>query len=96
MTVSPAGSNSSIPGSTTAFVFNTTVTEPTGAGFITAYPTGGSVPNVSNLNYTPGLTIANLAQVAANSEGQVSFYNGGAEAGSTQLIVDLFGYYATS
>jgi hypothetical protein len=45
---------------------------------------------------TPGLTIANGAQVSAGTGGAVDFANGGSSAGSTQLIVDVFGYYASS
>ena len=89
----------SIPSGAVGFVFNLTVTEPTGTGFITAYPYGAAVPNASNVNYTPGLTIANLAQVTPGPDGPggaVSFTNGGSSAGSVELIADIFGYYATS
>jgi len=79
-------------------VLNLTATDTTGSGFVAAFADGTAVPGVSNLNYTPGLTVANLTQVVSgvNGYGGVQFYNGGAEAGGTQLIVDLFGYYATS
>jgi len=94
VSVDPSSLDGSVPDSVRWFVFNTTVTGPTGAGYITAYPSGEPVPDVSSLNYSPGLTIANLTQVSANEDGgSVAFYNGGAAAGSTQLIVDIFGYY---
>jgi hypothetical protein len=82
----------------TAYVLNTTVTQPTGSGFITVFPVGTALPNVSTLNYTPNLTIANLALVSPGigNGGPVEFSNGGASAGSTQLIVDLFGYFSAS
>jgi hypothetical protein len=88
--------DNSIPSTATGFIFNLTATQPTGSGFITAYPYSAAVPNASNLNYTPGLTIANLAQVAPGAGSEVSFTNGGSEAGTVDLIVDASGYYATN
>jgi PKD repeat protein len=114
-TADPLGPNASakvnlnafIPGSSvndpqqpvTGFVVNTTVTEPTGTGFIAAYPDGTTPPNVSTLNYTPGLTIANLALVTPgnddfDSRQTVDFENEGTLAGTTELIVDMFGYFS--
>ena len=97
ISVSP---NISIPGwdaiwGATSYVVNTTVTQPTGTGFVTAFPDGEAVPDVSTLNYTPNLTIANLALVSPSSSNHqvIDFYNGGATAGSIQLIVDVFGYF---
>jgi hypothetical protein len=85
-----------VPVGVSAYVLNITVTGTHGSGFITAYPTGHSVPNVSNLNYTPGVTAANLAQVETPDELAVSLYNGGASAGPVQLIEDVFGFYSTN
>lgn len=75
-----------------------TVTGATGSGFITAFPAGDTVPNVSNLNYTQGVTVSNLAQPTPGTgpPGQVAFENQGATAGDVQLIVDEFGYYSAT
>lgn len=75
-----------------AFVVNTTVTGPTGTGFVTGYPHGSALPNVSTVDYTPGRTAANLGFVGAG-DGGIAVYNGGSQAGTTQAIVDLFGYF---
>jgi PKD repeat protein len=82
----------------TAYVLNTTVTQPTGSGFITVFPAGTALPNASTVNYTPNLTIANLTLVSpGDAEGApVDFYNGGDKAGSTDLVVDVFGYFSAS
>jgi hypothetical protein len=81
-----------VPASATAVALNLTVTDPTASGFISAYPTGGSAQTlISNLNFTPGETVANLSVVPVGSGGQVTFYNSG---GITQLVVDLEGYFA--
>jgi hypothetical protein len=75
----------------TAGLYNTTVTQPAGAGHVTVYPDGlATVPTVSNLNYTTGQTVPN-AVLAPMTDGVEDFYNAGA---STQLIVDFFGYFA--
>ncbi len=77
----------------TAVVLNVTVTDPTDASFITAYPDGEAVPTASNLNFTAGETIPNLVVVPVGADGAVDFYN---HTGSTDLVADLEGYYTTS
>jgi alpha-tubulin suppressor-like RCC1 family protein len=69
---------------------NVTVTEPTAAGYITAWPTGTERPLASNLNYTPRETIPNAVIVGVGSGGKVSLYN---SAGSTHLVVDVAGWF---
>jgi hypothetical protein len=88
--------NGSIPSGVTAVALNLTATNTVGSGFVTAYADGTTTPNVSNLNYTPNLTIANLALATPGTDQEVDFYNGGGGAGSTQLIVDLFGYFSAN
>jgi hypothetical protein len=77
----------------TAVVLNATVTAPTNAGFITIFPTGDPLPEISNLNFVPSLTVANLVTVPVGDFGRISAYNA---AGSAHLIFDIAGYYATS
>lgn len=84
----------------TSDVVNVTVTQPTGTGFITAYSGNPPAPNVSTVNYTPGVTVANLALVIPggnldNTTGVLGFFNGGTTAGTVQVIVDEFGYFAS-
>jgi len=50
------------------------------------------MPVVSNLNFTPGVTVANLVTVPLSSSGMVSIYN---YAGSTNVVVDVEGYYTS-
>ena len=69
---------------------NVTVTEPTAAGYITAWPTGTERPLASNLNFTPRETIPNAVIVGVGSGGKVSLYN---SAGSTHLVVDVAGWF---
>ncbi|WP_425461032.1 hypothetical protein, partial [Leekyejoonella antrihumi] len=83
-----------VPSTATSVVLNLTVTAPTGTGFLTAYPYGETRPTSSNLNFTPGVTRANLAVVPIGSNGDISLYNG--STGSIQLIADAFGYNSTT
>ena len=91
--------NGSIPlTDVTAVAVNLTATNTSGTGFVTAYPYGEPVPNASNVNYTPGVTVANLAQVTPSTvdDDAVGFVNQGVPAGNVDLIVDELGYYSAS
>jgi hypothetical protein len=72
-------------------VLNITTTEAKGAGYATVYPSGSALPNTSTLNFTKGKTVANLAIVKVGADGRVRVRN--ASPGSTQLIVDLSGFF---
>lgn len=82
-----------VPAGTTAVVLNLTVTRPTEHGYLTAYPDAGALPGVSNLNFTAGETVANLAVVPV-TDGKVDFYNG--SGGTLQVIADLEGYFGSA
>jgi hypothetical protein len=73
----------------TAAMVNVTVTDTTANSFLTVFP-GGSRPLASDLNWTAGETVPNLTLATFSSAGAVSFYN---HAGSTQLVLDVFGYF---
>ena len=74
--------------SVSAVVVNITVTQPSSAGYITAYPYPGSPPLASNVNFVGGQTVANHAMVPTGP--QLGFYNSN---GDTHLIVDIFGIF---
>lgn len=77
----------------TAVLANTTVTGSTADSFVTVYPAGATVPNASNLNFVAGQTTANLAAVKIGTGGQVALNN---FAGSTNVIIDVVGYFSTT
>ena len=78
-----------VPGAT-AVVLNLTATEASQAGFVTAWPTGLSRPNTSNLNLTGvGQTRPNLVVVPLGAQGGVSFFS----ENGTHLIADVVGYF---
>jgi hypothetical protein len=75
----------------TAVFANTTVTGPTADGYVTVYPNGTTAPTTSNLNFVAGETIPNLVAVGLGSGGAVAISN---FAGSTDVVVDVVGYFA--
>jgi hypothetical protein len=79
----------------TALVLNVTVTQPSAGGYLSVYPDGQTrdASSPSNLNFSAGETIPNLVVVPVGTDGNVDFYN---NMGTTQLLVDLEGYYTTS
>ncbi len=76
-----------------AVVVNVTATGATASTFITAWPSGAARPNASNLNVIVGQTIPNLVMVAPGPDGKISLFN---NVGSTDLIVDVVGYFSST
>ncbi|MCU1388725.1 MAG: hypothetical protein JWL72_2063 [Ilumatobacteraceae bacterium] len=79
-----------VPSDARAVVLNVTVTEPAANGYATVYPCGTTPPTASNLNYTAGLTIPNLAISKIGVGGNVCIFS---QAGA-HLIADVDGYFA--
>ena len=86
-----AGATPGAPASATGVVVNVTATNTTAASFLTVYPAGNARPLTSNLNWTAGKTVPNLVEVPAGAGGAVTLYN---QFGSTDVVVDLEGYFA--
>jgi hypothetical protein len=76
--------------SATAALLNLTATNTTASGFVTAWPSGTTFPLASNLNFTAGQTVPNLALAKLGNGGNVSLFN---SAGSTDLIADVAWYF---
>lgn len=81
----------SVPANATAVALNVTVTNTTAGSYLSVYPTGGSRPLLSNLNWGAGETVPNLVMVPVGTNGEVTFYN---DLGNTDVVVDLEGYFA--
>lgn len=91
--VKVAGTNGVPASGVSAVVMNVTVTGPTAPGFVTVWPAGEALPNVSSLNFIAGQTVPNLVVCKVGGDGSVDLLN---FAGSTHVIVDLLGYYDTA
>jgi hypothetical protein len=77
--------------SVSAVALNLTVTGPTAAGYVTAFPTGVARPMASTINFPRGWTGANFVTVPVGAGGKVDLYNC---CGKVSLIADIVGWYA--
>jgi hypothetical protein len=74
----------------TSVVVNVTVDAPSTPGYLSLSPSGEPLPRVSNLNFVAGQTVPNLVTVPVGDDGKVRIFN---SSGSTQVIVDVAGWY---
>jgi hypothetical protein len=88
----PAGPCPGIPADAAAFSINIGAILPAADGFLTAYPTGGAQPTVSNVNFLANEVIANSAVIGAGTNASISVFVNV----TTHLIIDINGYYAGS
>ena len=90
----PVAGQGGVPASgADAVVLNVTVTNTSAASYLTAYPAAVSRPVTSNLNWTAGVTVANLVTVPMGANGMVSVFNA---AGQTDVVADVEGWYGPS
>jgi hypothetical protein len=74
-----------------AVVLNVTVTDTDAYSYLSLFPNGNAQPQTgSNLNWSPGKTIANLVTVKVGTAGRIAIYN---EAGNSNVIADVVGWY---
>ncbi|MBU6330213.1 MAG: glycoside hydrolase family 43 protein [Acidobacteria bacterium] len=78
-----------VPSGAAAVVLNVTVTEPSADGYLTLWPTGAARPTASNLNFTAGQTVPNMATVKVGAGGTIDLVS---NQGCPQVIVDIAGY----
>ncbi len=75
-----------------AYSLNVTVVPPGPLGFLTIWPTGETIPNVSTLNAYNGQVVANAAIVPAGTNGYVNVF----VSHPTDVILDINGYYVAA
>jgi len=78
-----------VPAGAAAISMNITSDSASGSGFVTAYPSDGSFPLSSNLNYVAATSVANAALVKLAAGGSLNFYVNTA----THVIIDVNGYF---
>ena len=86
-----AGVTPGAPAGATAVVLNVTATNTTASSYLTVYPAGSSRPLASSLNWLAGKTVPNLVTVLVGSGAAITLFN---SVGSTDVVVDLEGYFA--
>jgi subtilisin family serine protease len=78
-----------IPVGATAAIVNLTAAQGTTAGHLTAFPADAAGPATSSLNFAAGQTIANLAVVPLDANGQMRLRS----VGTTHAVVDVIGWF---
>lgn len=78
-----------VPTNATAAIVNVTSVNSTAPSFVTVWPTGTTMPTASTMNPRPGVPVPNLAYLKLGTGGHLTVYN---NTGSTDYIVDVFGY----
>lgn len=83
-----------IPAGVTAVALNITATNTAAAGHVIAYAADKERPATSNVNFTAGQTVPNLAIVPVSEDGYVELAN--RSTGTVDLIADVTGYFTRS
>jgi len=82
-----------LPAGATAIAVNVTVTGGTAPGDLRIFPADVTMPLVSTINFTAGLTRANNAIVVATADGTVAIKVHNDSTGTVQFILDVTGYF---
>ncbi|MBV9405838.1 MAG: hypothetical protein JO211_10870 [Acidobacteriaceae bacterium] len=72
-----------------AFALNATVVPPAALTYLTLWPNGATLPNVSTLNAPDGAVTSNMAFVSSTN-GNIDAF----ASNPTQLIIDISGFFA--
>jgi hypothetical protein len=77
-------------GGATGFAVNTTIAEPEGPGFVTFFPCGQEMPEVSSINFTSaGQVVANHTTAVVGANGATCIF----ASTTTHVVVDVEGAY---
>ena len=89
-----AAGSGGIPSNASAIWANVTVVSPTAEGFLSAYPSGATTPDVSNLNWKAGDINPNMALIPLNSQGNfdVAVTMPWDSSGKADVLVDVLGW----
>ena len=79
-----------VPADAVGVIGNDTVASPAGAGYLTLFPAGQSLPSTSSVNFESGDAAArcNFSITALSATGQLSFYN----AVQCHVVFDVVGF----
>jgi hypothetical protein len=88
----PVANLCGIPSSAKAVAINLAVFLPSNDGDLRLYPTGGTAPLASSINFRPGIVRANNAIIPLGTGGQISVQCD-MPSGSTHFFFDVYGYF---
>ena len=80
-----------IPAGAQALVGNATTVSPQANGFLTLYPADATRPLIASANFQPGVNLNSPFVVGLSPSGEFNIY----VASTTDLVVDVTGYYST-
>ncbi len=80
-----------IPAGALALTGNATTVSPQANGFLTLYPSNAARPLIASANFQPGVNLNSPFMVGLSPSGQFNMY----VASTTDLVVDVTGYYST-
>lgn len=87
----PVLGHGGLPGSgISAIVVNLMAVAGSTSSYLSAFPSGGDRPLVSNLNFPPGRNLANRAVVKVGADGAIDLFN---DLGVVDAVVDASGYF---
>ena len=92
VSVNVPGAGIGVPAGAAAVALNITGINPSAAAHITAFPCGGAVPTVSNVNLLAGSTKQNFAIVPLPASGNLCLFT----LKAMDLKVDVLGYFSPS
>ena len=78
-----------VPAGATGISINLTAADEAGSGFMVAYPSGGSRPSTSSLNFVTGQPVANGALLKLSAGGALDLFTNQ----QTGFIIDVNGYF---
>jgi hypothetical protein len=81
-----------VPLDAIAALVNVTAVGATDAGFVTVFACGNPTPDVSNLNFSAGETIANSAVVMIGADGKICVYT----SATIHMVIDVNGAFGPS
>ncbi len=80
-----------IPAGALALTGNATTVSPQANGFLTLYPSNAARPLIASANFQPGVNLNSPFMVGLSPSGQFNIY----VASTTDLVIDVTGYYST-
>jgi hypothetical protein len=76
-----------------AVAFQLSTRSTSSSGHLTVFPAGQALPGTSNVNYQPNKSTTDMVVSKLGSNGQLSIHNTGTAGTTTNLYVDVVGYY---
>jgi FG-GAP-like repeat/PKD-like domain len=89
----PATGLCGIPATARSVSVNLTVIQPTGDGYLTAFPAGTWVPGPSTINFRAHSVRANNAILALGAAGDLATFCALSAPGTTHFVLDATGYF---